>query len=320
MSNNRHLNQVRGITLPVDNSLVKVLSNLREQNHKASSDGQRFVLTGRDMLMLGRLISAWKDIVGIQLAHKTCPARVVRGKLYLTVSDSQWLQTLTFIKPKILEKLGKRFPQFRISDIVGRPGKIPPEVEKMVKEAEWPEWETLQDMPLPENLDPELAETISRCRKKLAARVEGLKDRGFNLCVCCRASMTSSEEGICAMCHFESRSEILMRVRSLLNEMPWLGFDEVLECECDIKNYEFDAIQTELLDESIEMVHEYSLQLSEKYSEDLFCLMKKEMIRAIMFHTGCMPDQVDLFHLEKNQLLVPDWLEYLAFKPEEEAC
>lgn len=309
-----------GITLPVDHSMVKVLSKLREKNFQAAPAGQRYVLTGKDMLMLGKLISSWKDIVGIQLAHKTCPSRVIRGKLYLTVCDSQWLQTLIFIKPRILAKLGLRFPEFRISDIIGRPGKIPPEVEKLVKEAEWPDWEKFDDIDLPVVVDQKLTETISRCRKKLAARVEGLKERGFHLCQGCGTSMTVSEDGVCAMCNFNSRAEILTKVRSLLREMPWLSHEEILAYECDIKHYEFEAIQSDLLNECIELVDEYFLQLSEKFFEDLFCLMKKEMIRAIMFHTGCMPDQIDLYHLEKEQLLVPDWVKYLAIKSEDEAC
>lgn len=321
MGKRKPLNQGRlGMTFPVDHSLVKVLSNLREKTFQASSDRSRFILTGRDMLVLGRLINAWKDIVGIQLAHKTCPSRLIKGRLFLTVADSQWLQTLTFIKPRIIEKLAQRFPECKIYDIVGRPGKIPPEVEKLVSEAEWPDWHEVSDIDLPEKLDPELTEIIGRCRKKLLARIDGLKKRGLALCCKCEAAMTASVDGICAICSFESRKELIAEVKPLLREMPWLDYEEVLSFEADLKNYEYEALKSELLDECVEIIHELSEQLKEKFDETLFRQMKKEMIRAIMFHTGCMPDQVDLYHLETRQLLVPDWVEYLAMKPEEEPC
>jgi len=169
-----------GVTQPVNKSLVRVLSNLREKNYKASQGQNRFYLTGKDMLFLGKIINAWKDIVGIQLAHKTCPSRIIKGRLYLTVSDSQWLQTLTFIKPKILKKLNERFPQYNIREIVGRQGRIPEEAERLVREAEWPDWKEFAASQVSENADEELKATMKRCSRKMKARIEGFlpADRG----------------------------------------------------------------------------------------------------------------------------------------------
>ncbi|GAB4266558.1 MAG: hypothetical protein Kow0029_00330 [Candidatus Rifleibacteriota bacterium] len=319
MSNKRRPDQANtGHTMPVKCTLVKVLSGLRKKNFQNSRNSQNFVPTGRHLLILGRLRNAWKDIVGVQLAQKTSPSRMINGKLYLTVSDSQWMHTLTFVKPKILEKLGERFPEFRISDIIGQPGKIPEEQKKHVQDSFWPDWNDFESGSLPETLDQNLSETIARCKKKLAARMVGLQKQGFSLCKKCNAAMTSSEEGVCAVCRFDQRSEILNIVRALMHEMPWLSLDEIQSCVGEIKTYEFEAIRFELLDECLDLIKEIGEGLKDNFEEKQFCQMKKEMVRAIMLHTGCMPNQVDLFNLSRNQILDEKWIDYLTIECGEE--
>ena len=313
-------NRRAGITQPVNKSLIRALSNLREKNYKASEGQNRFYLTGKDMLLLGKLINAWKDIVGTQLAHKTCPSRIIKGRLYLTVSDSQWLQTLTFIKPKILKKLNERFPEFNINEIVGRQGRIPEEAEKLVKDSEWPDWKNFPASKVSENSNEELKEIMQRCSKKMKARMEGLKQKGLVLCKICQASMTASKDGICAVCVFNERMKSIFKVKKLLSEMPWLEFDELLDLVPDLKVFEFEALKSELLDEAVELINELGEQLKECFEAQKFRLMKKEIVRAIVLYQGTMPDQIDFDDLDKDQLLNPEWLEFLSLKPLKEVA
>ncbi|MFZ5951868.1 MAG: DUF721 domain-containing protein [Candidatus Rifleibacteriota bacterium] len=309
-----------GKTLPVGSNLLKVLGGIREKNFQASPESQRFCLTAREMLMLGRLKFSWKDIVGIQLAHKTCPERLIRGRLYLTVSDSQWLHTLVFVKGKIIEKLKERFPELQIVDLVGRPGRIPVEVEKLVSESEWPEWEEKENLPIPDAIDKDLGEQINRCYKHLIARNEGLLKRGYRVCVRCRSGLTTAENQVCALCVSVERSEQILPVRNLLKEMPWLDYDEILAFESTVKSYEFEAVKADLVAESLDLVKELAINLKENLNEEILVQMKKEMVRAIMLVTGDMPDQVDLFHLSPDQIIDPEWLELLSINTEGEAC
>lgn len=309
-----------GAIAPVDHALVKVLSNIREKNYQSSSDQQRFTLTAREMLVLGRLKSSWKDIVGVQLAHKTCPSRLLRGKLYLLVADSQWLQTLVFIKGKIIEKLQQRFPDLKIVDLIGKPGRIPDEVEELVKECEWPDWQEFAPLPLNRELDSELALQINRCRQKMLARNTGLKKKGLRACRRCQAGLTSSADQICALCVSAERSELLKPVKELLKDMPWLAYDEIVNFQQSVKSYEYEAIKADLLCECHEMIKEYGMQLKEFFDEEIFAQMKKEMVRAVMLHCRCMPDQVDLYNLRPEQAFAQQWHELLNLKKEEEAC
>ncbi|MEW6708257.1 MAG: DUF721 domain-containing protein [Candidatus Riflebacteria bacterium] len=309
-----------GKTLPVGSNLLKVLGGIREKNFQASPESQRFCLTAREMLMLGRLKFCWKDIVGIQLAHKTCPERLIRGRLYLTVSDSQWLHTLVFVKGQIIEKLKEQFPELQIVDLVGRPGRIPVEVEKLVSESEWPEWQSVEDLQIPEGIDKELGDRINRCHKHLAARNEGLFNRGYRVCKKCLSVLTTAENQVCALCVSSERSEVLRPVKDLLKDMPWLDYDEVLAFENTLKSYEFETLKLDLLAESLDLVRELSINLKENLNEEILVQMKKEMVRAIMLVTGDMPDQVDLYHLSPDQIIDPEWLELLSINTEGEAC
>jgi hypothetical protein len=270
------------------------------------------------MLTLGQLTSAWTEIAGISLAAKTCPARLIRGKLYLTVSDSQWMQTLAFLKSKLIEKISEKFPQLKINEIVGRPGKIPEAVEKLVKSKDWPDWKKVKDIDISADLDEETLEIIKRCRKKLIARLEGLKQKGLKLCSECKANMieSSNQDNICAICSFDRRRENLIGIRNIIFEMPWLRFDEVTEFDSSVKVYEFEAIKSELIESGIELVEELYLKVSQHYSSELMRRMRKEMVRVISLHTGHMPDQIDLDNLMPEQLLVKCWQEYLDHEQE----
>jgi hypothetical protein len=313
-------NKRLGLVKPVNYSLVKALTGIREANHPASDNRQRFVLTARDLLVLGKLINAWKDIVGLQLAAKTCPTRLIKGKLYLAVADSQWLQTLVFLKARIIEKLNELFPEMKISEIIGKPGIIPPEVEKIVKEASWPEWQSEKIVPMAELKDPELAEQLRRCQQKLDARLKGLEERGYKLCVLCRAAVTRSDNGVCAMCVYKSREDKLLQTRVLISEMPWLTFEEVSEFDSGLGKIEFEAIRNQLLDDSLALIRELAVDLALVYDEECHVRMKKEMVRAMMLFSGCMPDKVDFDYLHTCELPDPEWLHFLAIKPGEPEC
>ncbi len=314
------VNRRVGGTKPASFSLVKALSGMREATFRASENRQRFVLTAKELVTLGKLINAWKDVVGLQLAAKTCPTRLIKGRLYLAVADSQWMQTLVFLKAKIIEKLAELFPEMKISEVVGRPGVIPPEVEKMVKEATWPDWQSEDEVPMAELKDQELSEQMRRCQQKLNARLKGLEERGYQLCVLCRAAVTRSKSGVCAMCVYKTREDNLLKARVLISEMPWLTLEEVCEFENGLTGVEFEAIRAELLDESLNLIQELAADLSLNYDEETAARMRKEMVRSMMLFSGCMPDEVDFEHLHTQELPDERWHAYLAIKPGEPEC
>lgn len=59
----------------------------------------------------------WPEVVGKDIAQRTCPY-VIRGSiLWVRVSDSVWMQQLHLQKPLILEKINNRLKGAVISDL-----------------------------------------------------------------------------------------------------------------------------------------------------------------------------------------------------------
>ncbi len=299
---------------PISFGLVKAITSMRKacfkEEGKSESD-YKHRLASKDLVVLGSLINGWRDIVGLQLASKTCPLKLFKGTLYLTVSDSQWMQTLLFLKIEIIRKLEQKFPNLKIKEIIGRIGKIPPEVEKIVKESSWPDWKEEEIIEKTEVKNPELAKAIDLCQQKLSARLKGLEEKGYKLCNICRSNVTRSKDGICAMCLFDHRSDVLMKSRSLLAEMPWLGFDEVHEEQKELTMVEYEYIRNELLNETMRLVDELFSDLTYDYDEDTAYMMRKEMVRGIVLFAGVTPDKVNLSCLNLKQLPDKKWLDYL---------
>ncbi|PKL43619.1 MAG: hypothetical protein CVV41_07520 [Candidatus Riflebacteria bacterium HGW-Riflebacteria-1] len=308
-----------GAIKPAGFTLVKVLSNMREQNRRATEDRSRFVLGAREMMVLGRLVNAWKDVVGLQLAHKTCPTRLIRGCLYLAVADSQWMQTLVFLKARIIDKLNQLFPDMKITEVIGRPGEIPEAVEELLADADWPDWKKEAAHAFPVE-DAELGKLLERCQRKLDARLRGLRQKGFDLCRNCEATVTDSPDRICAVCVFAGREQNRAQVRSLIKDMPWLTLDELHEFDSQLDSVELSALRLEMLEDSLGFIRELAMELAAEFNEESFRQMKKEMVRSVMLYTGCMPDEVDLDHLHPEQLPDSDWTAYLAMEAGEIQC
>ncbi|MBP5470932.1 MAG: DUF721 domain-containing protein [Candidatus Riflebacteria bacterium] len=299
---------------PVSFSLVKIIASMRKacfNNEGTSESDYKHNLAAKELVVLGRLINSWRDVVGIQLASKTCPLKLFKGTLYLTVSDSQWMQTLLFLKAGIIQKLDKIFPDLKIKDILGRIGKIPASVVKLVKESAWPDWKEEEITEKPKVKNPELAKSIDKCQQKLSARLKGLEEKGYRLCKICRANVTRSKDGICAMCLFDHRSDIRMKSRSVLAEMPWLSFDEVCKEQPELTSDEYNFIKNELLNETLKMVDELYSDLNYDYDEETAEMIRKEMIRGIILYTGITPDQIELNKVKTKQLPDKKWQTYL---------
>ncbi|MHC9061933.1 DciA family protein [Nitrospira sp. CMX1] len=76
-----------------------------------------------------RLQHRWREIVGEPMASHTWPSQIRFKKLYLIVRNSVWLQQLTFLKPALVTKLHAEVGPELVTDIVGRVGELPGDLE-----------------------------------------------------------------------------------------------------------------------------------------------------------------------------------------------
>lgn len=59
----------------------------------------------------------WENIAGPQIAERAHPLKIHGGHLILEVDHPAWIQELNFLKPKLLEKIAKDFPESRITNL-----------------------------------------------------------------------------------------------------------------------------------------------------------------------------------------------------------
>jgi hypothetical protein len=69
------------------------------------------------LVLLGRLIRAWPEIVGAPLAKVARPQRLRARVLFVTVNDAIWLQQCTFYHTQILSNIRKTLGDVPIAKV-----------------------------------------------------------------------------------------------------------------------------------------------------------------------------------------------------------
>jgi predicted nucleic acid-binding Zn ribbon protein len=68
-------------------------------------------------LMAYQVVGEWENIVGDSIAKNTEIVRVENGILYVKAATSAWRNELVFMKPAILEKIRKNYPDSGVEEI-----------------------------------------------------------------------------------------------------------------------------------------------------------------------------------------------------------
>lgn len=76
----------------------------------------------RGQVLLPRV---WSEAVGGVFARESCPSMLVGGVLQVSVSNSNWLHEMRFMKAQILERLHAMLPDTPIHDIRFKVGPVP---------------------------------------------------------------------------------------------------------------------------------------------------------------------------------------------------
>ncbi len=73
-----------------------------------------------------RLIAAWPEIVGPQIAAHANPTEIRAKTLRVVVDSSPWLHELTLLKPVLLDKLARHAEHSLVCDVLFTIGDVPP--------------------------------------------------------------------------------------------------------------------------------------------------------------------------------------------------
>jgi hypothetical protein len=290
---------------PVKAMVVDTLNLIREQNRRGQSKqpfqpgtSPAFLMGGRDILFLGRLMRDWKTIVGPDLAKHSIPHRYIKGSLTLLISDSSWLHTFTFLRESIREKLLRLFPDQPIGQLRGMVGVIPAGLEAKTPES-WPDWQesafdAADTMVVTKDaqVSADLGKTLIECARKMAARLAGLKKAGHHLCVSCGAKLVPQSGQTCSVCLFRRHQLDVYQARVLLNESPWLTVEQLANEGVTISALEYQLIREELFFEAISRVDELLSELNDLPAADAITDIRLEMIRVLLLKTAGHPNDV----------------------------
>lgn len=308
--------------------LPDTLADLRRQAWEArygQQGGRGFSMrvarmAGAEMLRLGRLRREWASIVGPDLARHTAPDRFFQGKLFVICHDSQWMQTFTFVRAQVLERVNQLCPGTEVKTAVTRLGRMPA-ASPVAQAPNWPDWHRVNITGIPAIEHRELRDAIMRCKAKLQARREGLAMTGLAPCPKCGGVTVRTGTEECAVCRHNARVEERMRLRTLLDETPWLTLEEAREYIPSITNEEILAAKIDLLCEVRKTVETLGAQLRDTPDEAAVPRLRLEMIRAVILETGMRPDVMTPEAVD--EMLPPEWKELLdlpkALKSREES-
>ncbi len=66
---------------------------------------------------LRQINDQWATIVGELVAKKTQPFRIQQKTLWVEALGSSWANELNLLKPQLIEKIKKLFPQINVADL-----------------------------------------------------------------------------------------------------------------------------------------------------------------------------------------------------------
>src|SRR4030095_10966273 len=74
-------------------------------------------LSVADRLQEYRVWEGWEEVVGLVIARKARPSKIHRGKLFVTVSNSAYIQEMYFYKARIREAVNQKLGTPVVKDI-----------------------------------------------------------------------------------------------------------------------------------------------------------------------------------------------------------
>lgn len=185
----------------------------------------------------------WADIVGKQIAKYSYVKDFYKNLLIVGVLNPVWMNQLFMYKQEIIHNINAYLGEEIIHDIrFIKSGKKPPKV--VYETLDGTENEDLPHVPIKQIVIP--TADVEKIRHETKALPKGLQEKvthlrfaqrkrqlayetsGFQRCPTC-GRWLSKGESQCLVCRLKVRQEQKKQVYDILQDMPWLTWDEVLQ-------------------------------------------------------------------------------------------
>ena len=121
-----------------------------------------------------RVWGVWKEVVGETVARHARPIKIQRGLLFVSVSNSMWMQELQFLKVVVKEKINGRLGEAAVKDIFFVLGRGQGEHQEEAEFSSVRRQEPFVDLTVPalknEKLEEALADLLAARRRRLQGK------------------------------------------------------------------------------------------------------------------------------------------------------
>lgn len=188
--------------------------------------------------------AAWSEIAGEDVARNSHPVAMLGTALVIVTRSSAWSQQLSFLAPRLIEAVGKRFPKAGIDRLRFRIGRVATASAPAARgAAARPSRRPAAPRPPAETVDEALrrfaSEADTRRRAKLAA--------GWKECQGCSVPIAPDAGLRCPSCANAFASERERRIAQLLFEAPWLEFAGIADLVDNLGKLEYESVRRRLL-------------------------------------------------------------------------
>lgn len=204
------------------------------------------VLAKHRLLLPYRMYQAkrdWKKIVGEQIAKYSYILDFKNNVIVIAVMNPVYMNYLFMYKNKIIEEVNSYVGHQAIADVrFVKKGKKP--VQTVYETLDGEEKDVLPEGNIrqvilddstvanihreTEKLPDGLRERVVQLRFAQAKRVKAYAVSGFIPCPSCGRWMAKGEK-LCIFCRSAARHALKMKVRSVLEDMPWLSWEKMAE-------------------------------------------------------------------------------------------
>lgn len=205
------------------------------------------------------IIFNWRQIVGDNIADNTRPGKISRRILTLAAKNAVWSHHLSTMKEEIIAKINAFAGEKAVSDIKFMAGYFRLDQNENKDDHDdspafdWRETnldireaktvETISSLMADDSLRAKVKRLLS---KELTLR-KAKRRQKWELCPVCGVLVPPGEK-MCGACNTTARDEGRKAVRRLLNEAPWLSYEECSRYVA-CRQSDFSAVKEQFADE-----------------------------------------------------------------------
>ncbi|WP_027339688.1 DUF721 domain-containing protein [Halonatronum saccharophilum] len=249
-----------------------------------------------------RVLDLWAEVIGDKIRKHTQAKYINKGVLFVVVDNPVWAHQLLFMKKDFISKINKLLKSNLVKDIRFQSGKITHKENfkddyfdyTKVKLNDDELLEVEKDCGYIGDLD--LKEKISKVLIKDKKLRKWKKENNWLECSLC-STLIPKDMDKCPVCQIKEEKLDKDKVRDIIYEMPWLGYEDLMNIYPIPSKSEFENIKKDLIKDIKEEIDVMAIDTlkGKKGSRNIKVLIQK----YVMLETSIGPNNLNKRIIEK---------------------